>query len=1165
MAESVTNGLSAQDLQPGVWIAGIRPAPVTVIATPPAGPGAVNLIFRDTEGHFGERLLYAADLDKLSLHTPDAQWTFDADGTEFRLAAEALRIRMAGLHDPMLAISASNVQPLPHQIRAVYGELLPRTPLRFLLADDPGAGKTIMAGLYAKELILRGDLQRMLIIAPGGLVEQWQDELASKFEIDTELLTRDMATAASDGNPFTRHPMLIARMDQLSRSDELLAHLTTSEWDLIVVDEAHRMSANWWSGELRKTRRYELGQQLGSIARHLLLMTATPHSGSEENYQAFLALLDPDRFEGQYREGVHSTDTTGLMRRMVKEELLTFEGKPLFPERIAETVPYALSDGERELYEAVTHYVRSEMNRADALSDSPRKRTVGFALTVLQRRLASSPHAILRSLERRRDRLQVKRAEMLDPTRYTVGTDRSEYVVTERGIEDFDSDELDAEEAEQLEESVVDLATAARTAAELQIEIDQLAELVTLARQVRDSRKDRKWEQLRSLLLDRNLLRDEQGNPRKLIIFTEHRDTLEYLVDQIRNQIGRDDAVLTIHGGTSRENRRKVREEFTHDPQRQVLVATDAAGEGLNLQAAHLMINYDLPWNPNRLEQRFGRIHRIGQQNVCRLWNLVAEDTREGQVFTRLLSKMEQQRKAYGGRLFDVLGEAFTERSLRDLLIQAIRYGDDPAKRAELDQVIDAEVANGLEELLHERALAREALDPVEVERLRRQMDEARARKLQPHYISAFFRGAFGRIGGRMSAREADRFQITNVPAALRNRQHPGAPKPIATSYERVTFEPSRIDVGSHTAEFLAPGHPLLDMVLDSTLERHRDALTRGAVLMDPTDSGTTPRLVVALTSEIVDALDTTVSKRFAFVTLTPDGAALAAGPAPYLDAEPLPPDTQDIVEEVLAQPWLAAGVEQLATEWAVQHEQPEHLAAIRARIEAQVDKTISEVRRRLSMQINYLDGEAARLRDEVAAGKHIRRSAMRQGPDRLEARARDLERRLESRLTRLAAEGQLAAKQPTIAGAALLLPAGLLGQQQPTTFAVDTTIVERRAVDAVLAAERALGRKPEEMPHNNPGYDVRSIDPNGQTIFIEVKGRIKGAQDFHITKTEVLTGKNTASHHRLAMVTVHPDGAQADQVRYVLDAFVGTEMTFEQTYIGLSWKPMWDKGSAPL
>ena len=959
--------------------------------------------------------------------------------------------------------------------------------------------------------------------------------------------------------------MLIARMDQLARSEELLAHLENSEWDLVVVDEAHRMSASWWSGELRKTRRYELGQQLGSITRHLLLMTATPHSGSEENYQAFLALLDPDRFEGQYREGVHSVDTTGLMRRMVKEELLTFEGKPLFPERIAETVPYELSEGERELYEAVTHYVRTEMNRADALSDSPRKRTVGFALTVLQRRLASSTHAIVRSLERRRDRLQTKRGEMLDPTRHSPTVEHSEYLLSERGIEDFDSDELDAAEAEQLEEGVVDLATAARTAAELQIEIDLLVDLVDLARRVRDSRKDHKWEQLRSLLIDENLLKDEHGAPRKLIIFTEHRDTLNYLTDQIRNQLGRDEAVLTIHGGTSRQQRRQVREQFTHEPHRQVLIATDAAGEGLNLQAAHLMINYDLPWNPNRLEQRFGRIHRIGQPHVCRLWNLVADDTREGQVFTRLLSKMEQQRKAYGGRLFDVLGEAFTERSLRELLIEAIRYGDDPAKRAELDQVIDAEVSHGLEELLHERALARESLDPLEVARLRQQMDEARARKLQPHYISAFFRGAFGQLGGRMASREADRFQISNVPAALRNRQIPGAHLPLAASYERVTFEPDRIDVDGRLAEFLAPGHPLLDTVLDATLEQHHDALTRGAVLVDSTDPGTTPRLVVALTTEIVDGLGTTVSKRFAFVTLTPDGTAQWGGPAPYLDAEPLPTEDAGVVEEVLAQSWLTGGVEQLATNWAVQHDQPEHLQAVRDRVEAYVDKTVTEVRRRLSMQINYLDGEAARLRDEIAAGKNIKRSALRQGPDRLEARARELEHRLETRLKRLTAEGHLAAKQPTIAGAALILPAGLVRPLAPDTFATDTTIVERRAVDAVLAAERALGRIPEEMPHNNPGYDIRSITSDGQTIFIEVKGRIAGSRDFHITKTEVLTGKNTSPNHRLAMVSVHPDGAQADQVRYVLDAFAGTEMTFEQTYIGLSWNPMWDKGSAPL
>lgn len=1149
-------------------MSGVRSTPVTVLAAIPAGPDAVNLVFSDSAGKADQQLLYRADEPQLTIEQPGSRWSFDADGAEFRLAAEALRIRMAGLHDPMLAVSASDVDPLPHQIRAVYGEMLPRTPLRFLLADDPGAGKTIMAGLYAKELMLRGDLVRMLVVAPGGLVEQWQDELSAKFGIHAELLTRDMSAATMDGNPFGAHPILIARMDQLARDDDMLAHLGASEWDLVVVDEAHRMSARWWSGELRRTRRYELGQQLGGIARHLLLMTATPHAGSEENYQLFLALLDPDRFEGRYRDGVHSTDTSGLMRRMVKEELLTFEGKPLFPERIAETVPYTLSDGELELYDGVTHYVREEMNRADALRDSgdaPRSRTVGFALTVLQRRLASSTHAILRSLQRRRERLEAKRVEMLDPTRHSPLTDRLGEVVGEAQIEKLlDSEEIDAEEAERLEEGVVDAATAARTADELQVEITQLTELVALAEQVRDIGQDRKWSELRSLLLDRQLLQDENGAPRKLIVFTEHRDTLTYLIEQIRNVLGRDDAVLTIHGGTRREDRRRIREQFTHEPARQVLVATDAAGEGLNLQAAHLMINYDLPWNPNRLEQRFGRIHRIGQRNTCRLWNLVAEGTREGQVFTRLLQKMEEQRRAYGGRLFDVLGDAFGEKPLRELLMEAIRYGDDPAKRAELDRVIDAEVTAGLAELLEERALAREALDPHELDRLRRQMDEARARRLQPHYVELFFRDAFARLGGRMARREVGRHQINNVPAALRERQLPGARVPLTTKYERVTFEPTCVETsGGHRAELLAPGHPLMDTVLDATIEAHRIALEHGAVLLDTQDLGTTPRVVVALTGEVVDGTGRVVSKRFAFVTLTPDGAAAPSGPAPYLDAEPLPEHGVGVARRVLKQPWLAAGVEQLASSWAISHNQPEHLEEVRARLIPQVEKTAAAVRQRLLQQVNYLHSEAARLRDELSSGRPGRQARVRQSPDRLEARARELEARLESRTARLAAGAQLAAKPPTVAGAALIIPAGLLpAAARPAT---DTAVVERRAVDAVLAAERALGREPEEMPHNNPGFDIRSIDASAATIFIEVKGRIAGAEDFFVTYNEVLHGKNSAPNYRLAMVTVSPDGPPHDELRYLDDPFRHTELgSFAATGVRGDWNAMWNQGGAP-
>jgi len=400
-------------------------------------------------------------------------------------------------------------------------------------------------------------------------------------------------------------------------------------------------------------------------------MTATPPAGKEEDFQLFLGLLDPDRFEGKFRRGAHSTDTTGLMRRMIKEELLTFDGKPLFPERIAETAPYELSPLESDLYAEVTHYVCTEMNRAQRL-ESKRGNTVGFALTVLQRRLASSPEAIWRSLQRHRRRLELRRQEMLDAP-VAAPTDES-LSRADSVLADLDDlEELDAEQVERLEEEVVDAATAARTVHELEAELRTLKDLERRAARVRQSGQDRKWTELRTIVLERAMVADREGAPRKLIIFTEHRDTLAYLAGRLRDLLGRDDAVTEIHGGVGRSERRRRTEEFTKNAQCRILVATDAAGEGLNLQRAHLMVNYDLPWNPNRIEQRFGRIHRIGQREVCRLWNLVASGTREGDVYTRLLAKVEEQRRAYGGRLFDVLGEVFTDEPLRDLLLRAIR------------------------------------------------------------------------------------------------------------------------------------------------------------------------------------------------------------------------------------------------------------------------------------------------------------------------------------------------------------------------------------------------------------------------------------------------------------------------------------------------------------
>ena len=282
----------------------------------------------------------------LEVTAKGTSWSFDADGALFGLVAEAYRIRLAYLFDPLLAVHTSLVQPLPHQILGVYQEMVPRQPLRFLLADDPGAGKTIMAGLLIKELIARGDLKRCLVVCPGALAEQWQDEMNEKFQLPFEILTNDKLEAARTGNWFQENDLVIARLDKLSRNEDVQAKLEMTEWDLVIVDEAHKMSASFFSGEVKETKRYKLGRLLGRLTRHLLLMTATPHNGKEEDFQLFLALLDADRFEGRFRDGVHVIDPSDLMRRLVKESLLKFDGTPLFPERRAYSPTYKLSEAE---------------------------------------------------------------------------------------------------------------------------------------------------------------------------------------------------------------------------------------------------------------------------------------------------------------------------------------------------------------------------------------------------------------------------------------------------------------------------------------------------------------------------------------------------------------------------------------------------------------------------------------------------------------------------------------------------------------------------------------------------------------------------------------------------------------------------------------------------
>jgi len=732
-----------EEIKKGAQLAGLDPnGIVRVVSVEPVGSDAVTVYYKGADGKLAEQMLFRTDEARLSLADAGRAWAFDAPAEGFKLGLEAYRIRLAHLFDPMMAVHTSNVQPLPHQITAVYEAMLPRQPLRFVLADDPGAGKTIMAGLLIRELLMRADAKRVLIVAPGSLVEQWQDELWEKFGVQFTPFTAALDQAARI-NAFDENDLLIARLDQLARNDDLQAKLENSDWDLIVVDEAHKLSASFFGSKVNKTKRFLLGELLGGITRHFLLMTATPHNGKEEDFQIWLSLLDADRFYGKFREGAHKVDVSDMMRRMVKEELLKFDGTRLFPERRAYTANYDLSPMESALYAAVTDYVRNEFNRAAEL-DGKRRGTVGFALTQLQRRLASSPEAIYQSLKRRRKKLEARlKEEKLAQRGHQVAETLGAYRLDDVP-EDIDEaqDELAGGEYEQWVDDLVDQATAAKTIRELEAEIQILAALEDQARRVVHSGQDRKWDELSHLLQDNAHMRTPQGTRRKLIIFTEHRDTLNYLIARIGNLLGQPETVVSIHGGVNRDDRRKIQEAFRFDPAVLILVATDAAGEGVNLQNANLMVNYDLPWNPNRLEQRFGRIHRIGQEEVCHLWNMVANQTREGDVFQRLFDKLEVERLALGGRVFDILGEAFDNISLKDLLIEAIRYGERREIQAKLNRVIAGALdTDHLQALMRRNALVEQHMRLEDLYAVKEEMDKAEARKLQPYFIRAFFAG----------------------------------------------------------------------------------------------------------------------------------------------------------------------------------------------------------------------------------------------------------------------------------------------------------------------------------------------------------------------------------------------------------------------------------------
>lgn len=1131
-----------EDIKKGVALRGIEPGQaVHVISTDPVGD-ALTVYYKTVDGQLKEQMLFRTNEPSLSLAEETRAWCFDAPGDAFKLAVEAYRISLAHLFDPMMAIHTSDVEPLPHQITAVYETMLPRQPLRFVLADDPGAGKTIMAGLLIRELLMRADAERVLIVAPGGLVEQWQDEMYEKFGLSFTILSREIVENSLRGNLLEDHPLLIARLDQLSRNEDIQAKLGQVHWDLVVVDEAHKMSAGYYGNKINKTLRFKLGELLRDRTRHFLLMTATPHNGKEEEFQIFLSLLDPDRFLGRFRDGADQVDVSDMMRRMVKEELLKFDGTPLFPERIAESAAYELSEPEAVLYREVTQYVREEMNKADRIANNQRKGAIGFALTGLQRRLASSPEAIFQTLRRRRERLKKRVEDAKSASGELVESTFS----GPAEVDPWEADEeMTSDEYEAFEEEVVDQATASATIHELEAEIRILEGLEGQAHQLVRLEKDRKWDELSRLLQETPEMRDG-GRQRKLIVFTEYKDTLRYLAARIRGLLGSPEAVVTIDGSDRREERRKKQEMFRNDPAVRVLVATDAAGEGVNLQNAHLMVNYDLPWNPNRLEQRFGRIHRIGQTEVCRLWNLVARETREGDVFQRLLEKLEVERRALGGRVFDILGEVFTGKSLKDLLIEAVRYGDDPEVRARLLRKVEGALdTERLKEVMRKNALCEEVMDPERLFDIKTEMEKAEARKLQPYFVQSFFSRAFEEFDGMMRGREPGRWEIRHVPAAIRERSRRISGRgrrlqPVVDRYERVCFEKRFVRLlskpGAPAAELIHPGHPLMEAVTELVLETHGPKMRRGAVLLDPHDPGTAPKMLFIIDHSVRDGNgeNRTVSRRMQFVTIGPDGRAENAGWAPHLDLRPIDERELKLVGDVIHSSWVSGDLEHLALEYATERIVPDHYDEVKRLRERTADRTLEAVQARLVKEINHQSDRYLELQEEMRSGKDVRLNL-----DNAKRTVEELNVRLKKRQRELEAERHIISETPVIAGGALIVPAGLLALRTGEGAGADATArkhVETVAMEAVLAAERALGNAVADVSAEKCGWDITSITEAQEVRHIEVKGRAKEQTSITVSRNEMLYGLNQADKFILAVVLV--DGETCEGPFYIRRPF---------------------------
>lgn len=683
----------------------------------------------------------------------------------------------------------SNVMPLPHQIEAVYSRMMQSPNVRYLLADDPGAGKTIMSGVLISEMIARSSVHRILILVPPLVLSQWQEELKSKFGEDFTIVNRSLMNASS-GNPFEQYDKILCSLYWGMR-DEVKAFILSTEYDLVIVDEAHKMAAYTISSkkkhQTRRTKLYRLGESLAQKTEHLLLLTATPHKGDSENYRHLLCLLDEDLFNSHIQAGQIRDISKPYVIRRLKESMVQFDGAPLFPKRTTKTLAFDLSPAELELYEAVTEYVSQHFNRAKREGN----KSTSFAMMILQRRLSSSIEAIYLSLVRRRERLQNLAIE--------------EFKRLER--EFVTADELSNAEAETFEDEMIG-ASSELDPYEIEVEIEQLDLLIHLTEKIRENNVEHKYDELEQTLFGSEGL---IASGEKLLIFTESRDTLRYLERRLKEHVS---DIALIEGSMKMEDRQRAVQKFRNEVP--IMIATDAGGESINLQFCNQMINYDIPWNPNKLEQRMGRIHRIGQKNEVFVFNLVAINTREGQVMERLLTKLETMRTDLGSDLvYDFLGDVLEsfDLSLDDLMVEAIE------NREHLDEVIaKMERILSAEHLeLIELAKRESNADTVDLPGVRKTFNDLKLRALPQRAYSHFIKRELEKQRMTPTERVKNIFRISYLPkAVLQKAQKLGLQLSKKDDWVLTT---DRKLAGTDVA-LVTAGHPLVKLLLSEAEEQ---------------------------------------------------------------------------------------------------------------------------------------------------------------------------------------------------------------------------------------------------------------------------------------------------------------------------------------------------------